>query len=379
MTPYGGLTFFGILALLLIPAAVLGLLGRSLRYYGAFVTAALLLVIFDTARARWLLLAFWVWQGVLAFLAVRLRAGTRPKAVRWCLVLLALLPLIAFKVLALLPGLSLSFLGISYMTFRAVDALLDLLDGKVEGLSFLDYSYFLLFAPAVSSGPLDRYRRFVGDLRKPLTGAEYADLVRDGVWRIMTGALYYFVFGNLIWRCWIEALPEHGAAHWIGYFYGYTFFMFFNFAGYSRMAVGTAYLLGIRLPENFRRPFLSPDMKAFWSNWHISLSAWLRDRVYNRFCMAALRGKWFRKPHTSAYLANLLTMTLMGLWHGLTPGYLVYGLYHGAVLCGNEALDTHWKPFKKWKKQPLPRAVMTVVTFHLFAFGLLLFSGQLIG
>ncbi len=378
MTPYGGLTFFCVLALLLVPAMILGLMGRGLRHYGILATAALLLVIFDTAQARLLLLGFWLWQLGLAALGLRLR---REKAGKWglrCLVLLALLPMAAFKVLALLPWFSLSFLGISYMTFRAVDALLDLWDGKVERLVPLDYSYFLLFAPAVSSGPLDRYRRFVRDLYQPRTGEEYAVLVRDGVWRIMTGALYYFVFGNLIWRCWIEALPAGGAGHWIGYFYGYTFFMFFNFAGYSRMAIGTAYLLGIRVPENFNRPFLSVDMKEFWGNWHISLSSWLRDRVYNRFCMAALRGKWFRNPHTSAYLANLLTMTLMGLWHGLTPGFLVYGLYHGLVLCCNEALDTRWKKFKKLKRRPMPRAVMTVATFHLFAFGLLLFSGKLI-
>ena len=378
MTPYGGLTFFCILAVLLIPALIFGGLGRGLRWYGPLMTAALLLVIFPTARGRLLLLAFWAWQLVLAFVCTRLRPKKPGKAVLWVLAILSLLPMVAFKVLALLPGLSVSFLGISYMTFRAVDALLDLWDGKVDRLSPLDYSYFLLFAPAISSGPLDRYRRFVADLHKSLSGAEYADLVRDGVWRIMTGALYYFVFGNLIWRCWIEALPESGAGYWVGYFYGYTFFMFFNFAGYSRMAIGTAYLLGIRLPENFNRPFRSVDMKEFWANWHISLSSWLRDRVYNRFCMAALRGKWFRNPHISAYLANLLTMTLMGLWHGLTPGYFVYGLYHGLVLCGNEALDTRWKKFKKLKKKPLPRAVMTVITFHLFAFGLLLFSGKLI-
>ena len=218
MTPYGGLTFFCVLALLLIPAMILGLMGRGLRYYGILATAALLLVIFDTAQARLLLLGFWLWQLGLATLGLRLR---REKAGKWglrCLVLLALLPMAAFKVLALLPWFSLSFLGISYMTFRAVDALLDLWDGKVERLVPLDYSYFLLFAPAVSSGPLDRYRRFVRDLYQPRTGGEYAVLVRDGVWRIMTGALYYFVFGNLIWRCWIEALPAGGAGHWIGYF-----------------------------------------------------------------------------------------------------------------------------------------------------------------
>ena len=153
--------------------------------------------------------------------------------------------------------------------------------------------------------------------------------------------------------------------------------MFFNFAGYSLMAIGTAYLLGIRMPENFNLPFLGKDLKDFWARWHISLSTWLRDYVYTRFCMAALRGKWFRGQRTSSYLGYFITMTLMGLWHGFTLPCLVYGLYHGVLMSVNEILDTKWKGFKKWKKKPLAGGIMTVVTFHLFGFGLLIFSGRL--
>src|SRR5699024_4380706 len=111
-----------------------------------------------------------------------------------------------------------------------------------------------------------------------------------------------------------------------------------------------AYLLGIRLPDNFNRPFLAVDMKDFWARWHISLSTFLRDQVYTRFCMAALRGKWFKGKRTNSYLGYLLTMGLMGLWHGLSLHYLVYGLYHGGVMGLNDLLDTRWKHFKKLKK-----------------------------
>ena len=132
----------------------------------------------------------------------------------------------------------------------------------------------------------------------------------------MTGALYYFVFGNLIWTLLAGGQPAGSAASGpaVSYMYGYTFFMFFNFAGYSRMAVGTAYLLGIRHAGQLQPcPSCSVDMKEFWSRWHISLSTWLRDYVYNRFCMAALRGKWFKPARTPARIsANLLTMTPHG-------------------------------------------------------------------
>ena len=381
MTPYGGLSYFLILTLVLLPALVLGLMGRNMRCYGFVATLALLLVSFDTWRAKVLLAAFWLWQAAVCYGAARLRGRGQSRRRFWSAVLLTLAPLAAVKVSALMPGLSISFLGVSYMTFRALDVQLEIQDGRLgaDHFSLLDFSYFVLFAPAVSSGPLDRYRRFQSDIQRTFTRAEYLELARDGIWRLMTGALYYFVFGSLLWNRWILALPETGLWSWVGYFYGYTFYMFFNFAGYSRMAVGTAYLLGIRLPDNFNRPFLSVDMKDFWSRWHISLSTFLRDHVYTRFCMAALRGKWFKGKRTSSYLGYLLTMGLMGVWHGLSLHYVVYGLYHGGVMCLNELLDTRWKAFKKLKRKPWPRALMVVVTFHLFAFGLLLFSGKLLG
>ncbi|RKJ63033.1 hypothetical protein D7Y09_12355 [bacterium 1XD42-1] len=160
------------------------------------------------------------------------------------------------------------------------------------------------------------------------------------------------------------------------YMYGYTLFLFFNFVGSSSMAIGTGYLLGIRVPENFNQPFFSVDMKDFWARWHISLSTWLRDYVYTRFVMDSLKKRRFRNQRTASYLGYLLTMMTMGVWHGLTPHYLVYGAYHSALICLKEALDLYWKPFKKLKKQGWGQIVCVLVTFHLFAFGLLIFSGR---
>jgi membrane protein involved in D-alanine export len=140
------------------------------------------------------------------------------------------------------------------------------------------------------------------------------------------------------------------------------------------MAIGTAYLLGIALPENFRAPFFSVDMKDFWSRWHVSLSTWLRDMVYNRFVMGCLKAKRFKNPRTASYFGYAINMMIMGVWHGLSPHYLLYGAYHGLLLCLNESLDLHWKPFRKLKQSGWGRAVCTLVTFELFSLGLLLFS-----
>ena len=377
MTPYGGLAFFCVLTVVLIPAVVLGLLGKPTRGYGMLATAALLLAVFDSWTARLTLLAFWALETGLCCGYVRLQ---RRCGRLWLLLVflsLSIAPLLAVKLGGLFPRLRLfSLLGISYMSFRAVQVLLDCYDGHLKSVNLLDFSYFLLFAPSVSAGPLDRYRRFTEDLHSVPGRESYAILLRDGVWKLATGAFYNFCLGNLIWNLWIARLPESGFLPTLSYLYGYTLFMFFNFAGYSRMAVGMAYLLGVRLPDNFNRPFLAVDLKDFWARWHISLSTWLRDYVYTRFCMTALRGKWFRGKRTASYLGYFLTMTLMGIWHGLSLHFLIYGCYHGVLMGVNEALDTKWKRFKKLKKRPVPRVIMGIITCHLFGVGLLIFSGR---
>ena len=379
MESYQNLAFFLVLALVLLPAAALGYGGRSLRLYGLGATLLMVLLLFDALRAKLLLGAFVLLQCSLCFGYLRVRRASGKRPLLWLFLALSLLPLVLIKLGALVPALRpLAFLGVSYMSFRAAQVLIEIYDGRIKELSLPDFCYFLLFFPSIASGPIDRYRRFVSDLHREGDRGRYAALAQKGVWQLATGAFYNFALARLIWQFWLSALPAHGFwANW-SYLYGYTLYMFFNFAGYSRMAVGTAYLLGVELPANFRAPFLGVDMKDFWARWHISLSTWLRDYVYTRFCLAALRGKWFRESRTGSYLGYFLTMTLMGLWHGLTPGYLVYGLYHGLLMALNEVLDTRWKKFKKLKKQPIARAVMMLVTFHLFGFGLLIFSGRLI-
>lgn len=376
MTPYSGLLFFYVMGLLLLPAILLGLWEKPLRHYCLLFTAAMLLVVFSESGQLWKLLGFGFWQTALAFAFLRLKK--RPPFVLWLAVALALLPLAAVKLGELLPGLRfLGMLGVSYMTFRAVEVLLDIHGGAVKELRLLDYVSFLLFFPSVSAGPIDRCRRFLGDLDRRLSREAYLELLQRGVWKLLWGAFACIVLSGLIWRRWLEPLPERGLWATVSYMYGYTLYLFFNFSGFSDMAIGTACILGISLPENFRTPFLSVDMKDFWSRWHITLSTWLRDVIYTRFVMRSLKTKRFANKRTASYLGYILTMMTMGVWHGLTAPYLLYGAYHGLLMCLNEALDLHWKAFRKLKQRGWPQAACAVVTFHLFSFGLLIFSGRL--
>ena len=377
MIPFSGLLFFYLLFLGLLPAVVLGLLGKKLHYYGIFLCAAMLVIVFWQNGQLAALALFFLWEMALCCLFWRLPKRTRP--LLWAAVILALGPLGLIKLGEVWQPFSLfRLMGASYMSFRAVQLLLDIYDGRLQKLRPVALGYFLLFFPAVNSGPIDRYRRFLSDLDRPPDREHYRTLLAQGIWKLAGGCVSAVVISGFIQQYWLAALPASGFGATLSYMYGYTFYLFFNFAGYSSMAIGTGYLLGIQMPENFNQPFLSVDMKDFWSRWHISLSTWLRDYLYSRFVMKSLKQKRFSNPRTASYLGYVLNMMAMGAWHGLQPQYLLYGVYHSALMCLNEVLDLHCKSFRSFKTHGAGQVVCVLVTFHLFSFGLLIFSGRLI-
>ncbi|MEO8351805.1 MAG: D-alanyl-lipoteichoic acid biosynthesis protein DltB, partial [Chthoniobacteraceae bacterium] len=292
---------------------------------------------------------------------------------------LSLLPLATAKFVPLLsPGSLFGFLGISYVSFRALDVLFSIHDGVIEALEPGTYFAFLFFWPTVSAGPIDRYRRFSQDLARHRTRAEFLDDLNTTVEHVFRGFLYKFLIAALIRTFWMDRIPASpDPSEMIAYMYAYSLYLFFDFAGYSAFAVGVSHLFGIRTPENFHIPFLARNIREFWNRWHISLSFWFRDHVYMRFLLAAAKGKWFTSRHTAAYLGLWLTFGLMGIWHGLEPHYLLYGAYHATLLCGYDTFARWNKKAKRWPDTPAWRAANIILTFHIVCFGLLIFSGKL--
>ncbi|MEQ1852904.1 MAG: D-alanyl-lipoteichoic acid biosynthesis protein DltB, partial [Chthoniobacteraceae bacterium] len=270
------------------------------------------------------------------------------------------------------------FLGISYVTFRALEVIFSIRDGVVKSLSPGQLFAFLFFLPTVSSGPIDRYRRFGPDWAKERSRAEFLDDLDFAIQRVMRGFLYKFIIAALIdHQLRVPLLKVPGFAGDAGYMYVYTLYLFFDFAGYSAFAVGVSRFLGIRTPENFSLPFLARNIRDFWSRWHMSLSFWFRDHVHMRFQLAAMKGKWFKGKHTASYLGLFLTFGLMGVWHGLAPHYIVYGLYHAVLTSGYDWFARWNKQAKWWPDGPWWRALNIGLTFHAVAFGMLIFSGRL--
>ncbi|HLK09781.1 MAG TPA: MBOAT family O-acyltransferase [Candidatus Binatia bacterium] len=275
------------------------------------------------------------------------------------------------------------FLGISYMTLRVVDAIIVLHDGVVKGTPRVaDLASYLAFAPTISAGPIDRFHRFTRALDAlPRRRADYLRDLEAGVHRIAQGFLYKFIVAYSIYRHALVPLAGRpGLLAGTAYMYAFSLYLFFDFAGYSAFAVGVGRFFGMPVPENFRAPFASRNFREMWDRWHISLSWWLRDHVYMRFMLSAARRRWFGGDRRRAHAVGLLlTMALMGCWHGLEPQYLVYGLYQGVMLVGYDVVG-RWNRQYGWIAEGAFTDVAgTILTANLFCFGLLIFSGRLFG
>lgn len=379
MTPYSSFFYFYLMAIVLLPAIVLGLLGKKLKWYGFAANLVMLYVIFAHSNLGFrYLIGFYGIQLVLVKGYVWIRSRYDNRWILWVFTLLSILPLMISKASGTFSKSQIGFLGISYLTFKTVQILLETFDGLIKNIGIVDFSYFLLFFPTISSGPIDRSRRFIKDAERKLSRSEYLAYLGDGIYKIMQGILYKFIIGYFINTYWLEKIPTvaHGLAATVSYMYAYSLYLFFDFGGYSLLAVGASYILGIRTPDNFNLPFISKDMKDFWNRWHMSLSFWFRDFVYTRFVMASMRKKWFKSKYTASYIGYAITMGLMGIWHGTELHYIAYGFYQAALI-----VLTDYYQRKKWYRKIKGNAYYQfgsmVVTFHLICFGFLIFSGRL--
>ena len=381
---YTSPSFFALLAVAVVPAAVLGLLGRSIRGYGMLASVVFLAFLFSGSPAEFAAFAlFLAAAGLAEFVTLRTFAhGDKSIPLYLFALALTLAPLVCCKAGGLFGHQNLlGFAGISYLTFKAVQVVIETRDGLIKAMSPLDWLYFVCFFPVFTSGPIDRSRRFVEDAHRRWTREEYADLLSRGLLLLLAGAVYQMVLATIAGGWYSPAAVGSGpalaeAAEQVKDAWAFGLFMFFNFAGYSMMAVGASYCFGIRTPRNFRAPFAAVDIKDFWNRWHITLSFWLRDFVFMRFVRSAARRKWFKSRLTGACMGYVVNMGLMGAWHGLTPEYLAYGLFHGVLLAATDTFQKKSSIYKRYKNELWFKALSWFVTINLVMLGFAIFSGQ---
>ena len=219
-------------------------------------------------------------------------------------------------------------LGISFFTFEFIHFAIDVYKGKIEGSDFWDYFAFILFFPTMVAGPIKRFQDFGPKLRQPST--DWVTDVHRGLTRILAGLAKKLAVASLMTALTknlniqaIATAPRWALLLWI---FAYGIQIYFDFSAYSDIAIGSARLMGIAVPENFSWPYLQKNITLFWQHWHMSLSKWLTDYVY-----IPLGGSRVKPPRI---LSNLMiTMLVSGLWHGAGWNFVVWGAWHGACLC----------------------------------------------
>ena len=275
--------------------------------------------------------------------------------------------------------LDLTWLGFSYIAFRLIHTLRDKQVGKMPALTLQEFATYTLFFPALIAGPIDRADRFAPDFRTlpDLTGLDPNRFAR-GLARIIIGITKKFIIADLLAQGMSLNATNVAQATTIGslwlLLYGYAFRLFFDFAGYSDIAIGIGILFGIQLPENFNAPYLKTNITKFWQSWHMTLSHWARFYIFSPLSRSLLR----RKPRPSSLLIVLVsqvaTMVVIGLWHGVAWHFLVWGLWHGVGLFAHKQWgDRTRKWMRGFNKKPRQKQILSglawLLTFHYVVVG----------
>lgn len=387
MQPYQNPTYFLYLTVALLPIMIGLLRGKRYRLYETVISLAFLVLTFG--GNVWIqgvsLIGYIIYEVALIFGYFHYRQKKNASGVFYLLVFLAIVPLAIVKLEPVfqLGKISLfSFLGISYLTFKAVQMIMEIRDGAIKEVNLMLTLQFLLFFPTISSGPIDRYRRFIKDYTQVPDQDKYLTMLGKAVHYIFLGFLYKFAlayfFGTVMLpKIQMIALAHHGLSWWVvAYMYCYSMDLFFDFAGYSLFAVGTSYIMGIETPVNFNKPFISKNIKEFWNRWHMTLSFWFRDYIYMRLVFLIMKKRWVKSRVTMVNIGYITLFLIMGIWHGLTWYYIVYGIFHACAIIINDM----WLRFKKKHRQAIPHNKFTemfaiFLTFNLVCFSFLIFSG----
>ncbi len=207
------------------------------------------------------------------------------------------------------------------------------------------------------------------------------DELIEGGWRILLGVFKKYAVADTLAivalnSTFISAIDKTGYV-WLS-LYAYALLIYFDFSGYTDIAIGLGKVVGIQLPENFNTPYLKPNLKLFWDNWHMTLTQWFRAYYFNPISRK-IRRQWKNMPVAiMVFIMQLTTMLLIGLWHGATWNFVVWGLWHGIGMF----VHNRWNEWITPRKEKISSKVLTklipvfgvLLTFHYVAFGWIWFA-----
>lgn len=262
-------------------------------------------------------------------------------------------------------------LGISFYTFESISYIVDVYKKRVEPTKSLrDYGLFMTFFPHLVAGPIMRFNDFNAQAVTPR--AVTGDAVALGAYMLIGGLFLKIVGADHVFAPISDVVfaPDYKAgfvAAWAGAF-SFSMQVYCDFAGYSLAALGIAKMFGFHLPANFEAPFASVGIAELWTRWHISLSNWLRDYVFNPL-------GHYRNGRLRGYLNVMITFTACGFWHGAAWHFVAWGAMHGAFLVAERLLKDSIGNWKIWDVKPV-RWLLALLTFALFSLAVVLFRAS---
>jgi alginate O-acetyltransferase complex protein AlgI len=264
-------------------------------------------------------------------------------------------------------------LGLSFFTFEFIHYAADCYVGKIQGSRFRDYAAFIFFFPTMVAGPIKRFQQFSGELGHARFDP---DAISQGITRIAVGLGKKHVLADTFhgWSAPLntDALFSADRSTIVLQLVAYTWKMYFDFSGYSDIAIGSAKLFGIVVPENFNWPYFSRNIVDYWRRWHISLMSWLESYIFvpllfSHWHLPGFEGR--ANPRRIA-AATLAVFIVSGLWHGASYNYVIWGAYMGIVVGSYRLL----KSMPYFASRQLPWALGTALTYLFVTLGYVFFA-----
>lgn len=281
----------------------------------------------------------------------------------------------------LAAALDIRWLGFSYIAFRLLHTLRDRKAGRLLEVGLRDYISYVIFFPALAAGPIDRLERFEADYKVPRGRDLAGDDLTEAGRRLVIGMVKKFAVADTLGLVALNPgnslqVSEPGWMWLILYLYALQ--IYFDFSGYTDIAISAGLVLGVKLPENFAAPYLKPNLTQFWNSWHMSLTQWFRGYFFNPF-VRWLRGRPEKiSPVLALFITQMATMVLIGLWHGVTVNFLLWGAWHGLGLFAQNRwseMTRAWFAARGFSTAVLHalRVFSTLLTFHYVALGWVFF------
>lgn len=268
--------------------------------------------------------------------------------------------------------------GVSFFTFKLIGYVIEVHRQKLSAVNdFVAFATFISFFPTIMSGPIDRAEKFMPQLSIPRK-AEYDHIV-EGLKLVLWGLFTKMCIADTI-ASYTDAVfnnyTHHGGMTIIFTSCIYAIQVYADFSGYSNMAIGVAKVLGLEVAENFNRPFFAQNVSELWRRWHMSLTTWITDYVF-----MPLNVKWRELGKWGLYLATLVNLIVIGLWHGANWTYVFFGIYQTIILIAILEIDAPRKKFEKkhhLKNNEIYKWTRRGLTFILWVIGDMIFRSATI-